>query len=114
MGWISQRQAFKPIRVGLPDDSQHVPAWLLYRARAEAAALTVGWFSLLTGIDRSDGSLLAFCAMCHAAGLKGTSETSRFAVADPHAFGGFSWLLALLISLAVGAIAGYLHRDAVG
>jgi hypothetical protein len=52
--------------------------------------------------------------MCRAAALKGTSETSRFAVADPHAFGGLSWLLALLISLAVGAIAGYLHRDAVG
>jgi inositol transport system permease protein len=67
-------------------------------------------FVILTGgIDLSVGSLLALCAMCGALVVKGTSEASRFAVADPQAFGGFSWLIALLTCIGIGTSAGYLQ-----
>jgi inositol transport system permease protein len=69
-------------------------------------------FVILTaGIDLSVGSLLAFCSMCGAAAIKGTGE-SRYAPSDPHAFGGYGWLVALLISLAVGTAAGYIQGTA--
>jgi inositol transport system permease protein len=69
-------------------------------------------FVILTaGIDLSVGSLLAFCSMCGAAAIKGTSE-SRYTVGDPHAFGGFSWLVALLICLLIGTAAGYIQGKA--
>jgi inositol transport system permease protein len=66
-------------------------------------------FVILTaGIDLSIGSLLAFCAMCGAAVVKGTGET-RYAAANPHAFAGMSWLVSLLICVVVGTCAGYLQ-----
>jgi inositol transport system permease protein len=69
-------------------------------------------FVILTaGIDLSIGPLLAFCAMCGAAAVKGTGET-RYAGASPHAFGGMSWLIALVICLFVGTAAGYLQGKA--
>jgi inositol transport system ATP-binding protein len=69
-------------------------------------------FVILTaGIDLSVGSLLALCSMCGAAVIKGTGE-SRYAVADPHAFGGCSWLVALLICLVIGTAAGYIQGKA--
>jgi inositol transport system permease protein len=70
-------------------------------------------FVILTGgIDLSVGSLLALCAMCGALVVKGTSEASRYAVADPGAFGGFSWLIALLTCIGIGTGAGYLQGKA--
>src|SRR5260370_28047214 len=69
-------------------------------------------FVILTaGIDLSVGSLLAFCSMCGAAAVKGTGE-SRYAPSDPHAFGGYGWLVALLIFLAAGTAAGYIQGTA--
>ncbi len=56
-------------------------------------------FVILTaGVDLSVGSLLAFCSMCGAAAIKGTGE-SRYAPSNPHAFGGYGWLVALVICL---------------
>ena len=69
-------------------------------------------FVILTaGVDLSVGSLLAFCSMCGAAAIKGTGE-SRYAPSDPHAFGGYGWLVALVICLVVGTIAGYIQGKA--
>jgi inositol transport system permease protein len=66
-------------------------------------------FVILTaGVDLSVGSLLAFCSMCGAAAIKGTGE-SRYAPSDPHAFGGYGWLVALLICLMAGTVAGYIQ-----
>src|SRR5260370_13621462 len=64
-------------------------------------------FVILTaGIDLSVGALLAFCSMCGAAAVKGTGE-SRYAVGDPHAFGGFSLLGSLLVLLLGGTASRY-------
>ena len=56
---------------------------------------------LTAGVDLSVGAILALCAMCGAAAIKGTGDT-RSETPDPHKFGGFSWLIALLICVAVG------------
>jgi len=56
---------------------------------------------LTAGIDLSVGAVLAFAAMSAAAVLKGTGE-SRAIPEDPLAFGGFAWLIALLVATGVG------------
>ena len=69
-------------------------------------------FVILTaGIDLSIGSLMALCSMCGAVAIKGVGET-RYSVGNPLTFGGFSWLVALLICLAVGTAAGYVQGKA--
>lgn len=69
-------------------------------------------FVILTaGVDLSVGSLLAFCSMCGAAAIKGTGE-SRYTPSNPHAFGGYGWLVALVICLVAGTIAGYIQGKA--
>jgi inositol transport system permease protein len=66
-------------------------------------------FVILTaGIDLSVGSVLAFAGMCAAAAVKGVGE-GRFTPQDPNAFGGFSWLVALLVATLVGLLAGWLQ-----
>lgn len=65
-------------------------------------------FVILTaGIDLAVGSVLAFCAMCAAAVVKGTAN--RFTVSDVEMFMGYGWLVALLICLGIGASIGLLH-----
>jgi inositol transport system permease protein len=63
---------------------------------------------LTAGIDLSVGAILAFAAVCGAAVVKGTGEM-RSATPNPNAFGGFSWLIAFAICLALGAAVGYLQ-----
>ena len=48
-------------------------------------------------IDLSVGAILAFAAMSATAVLEGTGE-SRAIPEDPLAFGGFAWLIALLVA----------------
>jgi inositol transport system permease protein len=66
--------------------------------------LSVGMtFVILTsGIDLSVGSLLAFSSMCGAVTVKSYMSAT-----------GLSWLVALIIALIVGAVAGYLHGKAI-
>src|SRR5260370_16055316 len=59
---------------------------------------------LTSGIDLLIGSLLAFGSMCGAIAVKSWSGLSAT---------GFSWLVALGISLTVGSAAGYLHGKAI-
>jgi inositol transport system permease protein len=68
--------------------------------------LSVGMtFVILTsGIDLSVGSLLAFASMCGAVTVK-SSPALRAS--------GLSWLVALVISVTVGWIAGFLHGKAI-
>ncbi len=68
--------------------------------------LSIGMtFVILTsGIELSIGSLLAFGSMCGAIAVKSWSGLSAT---------GFSWLVALGISLTVGSAAGYLHGKAI-
>jgi ribose/xylose/arabinose/galactoside ABC-type transport system permease subunit len=68
--------------------------------------LSVGMtFVILTsGIDLSIGSLLAFGSMCGAVAVKSWPGLSAT---------GFSWLVALGISLIVGSAAGYLQGKAI-
>jgi inositol transport system permease protein len=63
---------------------------------------------LTAGIDLSVGAILAFAAMSAAAVLKGTGE-SRAIPKDPLAFGGFAWLIALLVATGVGSICGWVQ-----
>jgi len=63
---------------------------------------------LTAGVDLSVGAILALCAMCGAAAIKGTGAT-RSETPDPHKFGGFSWLIALLICVALGTLAGFIQ-----
>ena len=63
---------------------------------------------LTAGVDLSVGSILALCAMCGAAVIKGTGDT-RSETPDPHKFGGFSWLIALLICLLLGTVVGFIQ-----
>jgi len=63
---------------------------------------------LTAGIDLSVGAILALCAMCGAAAVKGLGDT-RYETPDPHKFGGMSWLVALLICLAMGTAAGFIQ-----
>src|ERR1700761_8660540 len=63
---------------------------------------------LTAGVDLSVGSILALCAMCGAAVIKGTGD-SRSETPDPHKFGGFSWLIALLICLVLGTLVGLIQ-----
>jgi inositol transport system permease protein len=63
---------------------------------------------LTAGVDLSVGSILALCAMCGAAVIKGTGDT-RSETPDPHKFGGFSWLIALLICLVLGTVVGFIQ-----
>ena len=58
---------------------------------------------LTAGVDLSVGAILALCGMAGAAAIKGTGD-SRSETPDPHKFGGFSWLIALLICAIVGAL----------
>ncbi|PJG58007.1 ABC transporter permease [Aeromonas cavernicola] len=63
-------------------------------------------FVILTaGIDLSVGSILAVCSMLAAYVIKGDNFTS----VDPEAWGGLSWLLGLVICLAMGTAIGLLH-----
>jgi inositol transport system permease protein len=63
---------------------------------------------LTAGVDLSVGAILALAAMCGAAVIKGTGE-SRSETPDPHKFGGFSWLIALVICVGLGTLVGYLQ-----
>ncbi|MBV9490057.1 MAG: ABC transporter permease [Verrucomicrobia bacterium] len=63
---------------------------------------------LTAGVDLSVGAILAFCAMCGAAAVKGTGDT-RSDPPDPHRFGGLSWLVALLICVALGTLVGFIQ-----
>src|SRR5208337_4547432 len=63
---------------------------------------------MTAGVDLSVGAILALCAMCGAAAIKGTGAT-RSETPDPHKFGGFSWLIALLICVALGTLAGFIQ-----
>jgi inositol transport system permease protein len=63
---------------------------------------------LTAGIDLSVGAILALCGMCGAAAVKGLGDT-RYETPDPHKFGGLSWLVALLICLAIGTAAGFIQ-----
>src|SRR3954452_15955018 len=63
---------------------------------------------LTAGVDLSVGAILALCAMCGAAVIKGTGE-SRSETPDPHKFGGFSWLIALLICIVLGTVLGFIQ-----
>jgi len=63
---------------------------------------------LTAGVDLSVGAILALATMCGAAAIKGTGE-SRSETPDPHKFGGMSWLIALLICVALGTLVGYLQ-----
>jgi inositol transport system permease protein len=63
---------------------------------------------LTAGVDLSVGAILAFSAICGAAVIKGLGDM-RSATPDPHAFGGFSWLIALLICVILGAAVGFLQ-----
>lgn len=68
--------------------------------------LSVGMtFVILTsGIDLSVGSLLAFASMCGAVTVKSWPGLNA---------SGLSWLVALIISLVVGWVAGFLHGKAI-
>jgi inositol transport system permease protein len=63
---------------------------------------------LTAGVDLSVGAILALCAMCGAAVIKGTGDT-RSETPDPHKFGGFSWLIALLICVGLGTVVGFIQ-----
>jgi len=63
---------------------------------------------LTAGVDLSVGAILALCAMCGAAVIKGTGD-SRSETPDPHKFGGFSWLIALLICIVLGTVVGFIQ-----
>jgi inositol transport system permease protein len=63
---------------------------------------------LTAGVDLSVGAILALCAMCGAAVIKGTGDT-RSETPDPHKFGGLSWLIALLICLGLGTVVGFIQ-----
>ncbi len=63
---------------------------------------------LTAGVDLSVGAILALCAMCGAAAVKGTGE-ARSETPDPHRFGGFSWLVALLICVGLGTLVGFIQ-----
>ena len=63
---------------------------------------------LTAGIDLSVGAILALCAMSGAAAVKGIGDT-RSATPDPHKFWGFSWLVALLICVGLGALVGFIQ-----
>ncbi|HBO23839.1 MAG TPA: sugar ABC transporter permease [Providencia sp.] len=60
---------------------------------------------LTAGIDLSVGSILAVCAMTAAFVIKGDNLVGI----DPAAWGGMSWLVGLVICLAVGTFIGFLH-----
>lgn len=60
---------------------------------------------LTAGIDLSVGSILAVCAMTAAFVIKGDNLVGI----DPEAWGGMSWLVGLVICLAVGTFIGFLH-----
>ena len=61
---------------------------------------------LTAGIDLSVGAILALCAMCGAAPVKGLGDT-RSDTLDPHKFGGMNWLVALLLCMAIGTAVGF-------
>jgi inositol transport system permease protein len=63
---------------------------------------------LTAGIDLSVGAIMALAAICGAAVVKGTGEM-RSATPDPGAFGGYSWLIALVICVTLGAAVGYIQ-----
>jgi inositol transport system permease protein len=63
---------------------------------------------LTAGVDLSVGAILALAAMCGAAAVKGTGDT-RSETPDPHKFGGFSWLIALVICTGLGTLVGYIQ-----
>jgi inositol transport system permease protein len=63
---------------------------------------------LTAGVDLSVGAILALAAMCGAAAVKGTGD-SRSETPDPHKFGGFSWLIALMICIGLGTLVGYIQ-----
>src|SRR5271166_3498405 len=63
---------------------------------------------LTAGVDLSVGAILALCAMCGAAVIKGTGDT-RSETPDPHKFWGLSWLIALLICVGLGTLVGFIQ-----
>jgi inositol transport system permease protein len=63
---------------------------------------------LTAGVDLSVGAILALCAMCGAAVIKGTGDT-RSETPDPHKFWGLSWLIALLICVGLGTVVGFIQ-----
>jgi inositol transport system permease protein len=63
---------------------------------------------LTAGVDLSVGAILALCAMCGAAVIKGTGDT-RSDTPDPHKFWGLSWLIALLICVGLGTVVGFIQ-----
>lgn len=63
---------------------------------------------LTAGVDLSVGAILALCAMCGAAAIKGTGDT-RSETPDPNKFFGLSWLIALLICVGLGTLVGFIQ-----
>jgi inositol transport system permease protein len=63
---------------------------------------------LTAGVDLSVGAIMAVCAMCGAAAIKGTGPT-RSEIPDPTDFGGLSWLIALSICLVLGTLVGFIQ-----
>ncbi len=102
--FTSQRASFFTVRNGLnilTDAS-------IYGVMSVGMTLVI----LTAGIDLSVGALLAFCAMCGAYVVK-NGGAERFTVSHQASFMGFSWLIALIISLVVGVIAGLFQGTAI-
>lgn len=68
-------------------------------------AIGMTFVIITTGIDLSVGSILAFCAILAAYVIK----DGEFVLVVQDQWGGYSWLIALVICLVVGTFIGFLH-----